>query len=56
MGGLPILCRSECPFLADAVEKVLRVLPNSDSADSEVYDLGGSDDGSTERRSGKSFL
>ncbi len=43
-------------LLADAVEKVLRVSPNSDSADSEVHDLGGSDDGSAEGLSGKSFL
>jgi hypothetical protein len=34
----------------------LRVSPNSDSADSEVHDLGGSHDGSAGWRSGKSFL
>ena len=37
-------------------KKVLRLAPNSDSADSEGQGLGGSDDGSAEGRSGESFL
>ena len=36
------------PNRVDAVEKVLRLAPNSDSADSEGHGLGGSDDGSAE--------
>ena len=43
------------PVWADAVEKVLRLAPNSDSADSEGQGLGGSDDGSAEGRSGEFF-
>ena len=33
-------------LVTDAVEKVLRLAPNSDSADSQGCGLGGSDDGS----------
>jgi hypothetical protein len=47
---------AECPLRVDAVEKGLRLAPNSDSADSEGHGLGGSDDGSAEGRSGESFL
>ena len=36
-------------------KKVLRLAPNSDSADSEGQGLGGSDDGSAEGRSGEFF-
>ena len=35
-------------LLTDAVEKVLRLAPNSDFVDSEGHGLGGSDDGSAE--------
>jgi len=42
--------------MTDAVEKDLRVSPNSDSADSEGHGLGGGDDGAAAERSGKSFL
>jgi hypothetical protein len=44
------------PNRVDAVEKVLRLAPNSDSADSEGHSLGGSDDGSAKARSGEPFL
>ena len=36
-------------LMTDAVEKGLRTSPNSDSADSAGYDLGGGDDGAAGR-------
>jgi hypothetical protein len=39
----------------DAVEKGLRTSANNDSAGTEDVELGGGDDGSTERRSGELF-
>ena len=43
------LTRGRRPHMTDAVEKGLRTSPNSDSADSAGYDLGGGDDGAAGR-------
>jgi hypothetical protein len=55
VGGRPLrrkadtwLLPNDGPSLTDAVEKGLRLAPNSDSADSEDHSLGGGDDGAAE--------
>ena len=49
------MARGQCPRRVDAVEKGLRTSANNDSAGTEDVELGGGDDGSTERRSGELF-